>query len=101
MGNKVRLAAAAGQLLQTCELSQQLQIIAGVKGERERSVTPVRFCHKNCRRGKRERRKGKSQRLNERLDGSRFKKGAPKHYGSVENNSMHRSSEKAIVNLLV
>ena len=63
MGNKVRLTTVTEQLLQTCELSQQLQIIAGEKGERgncvverkrrERSVTPV-FAIKTAGPGERE-----------------------------------------------
>ena len=76
-------------LLQTCELlsqQRQLQIIAGEKGERklrcgeEREVGDSRFCHKNCRTGREGRRrirpKGKSQRLNERLELSRRQRAA-------------------------
>ena len=52
---------------------RQLQIIAGEKGEEREEVGDSRFCHKNCRTEReREKRKdpgkGKSQRLNERLE---------------------------------
>ena len=76
VGNKVRVAAAAraafADMRTESATADYCRRERRGKG-RERSVTPVRFCHKNCRRGKR----GKSQRLNERLDGPCLKKGAP------------------------